>query len=74
MLQWAWGLNTHYTDRQDLGVNQYTEFWKQYDDYCEFFREQNVGWFIHAWYGEGTFDMVYDNGSYVIPNWRPRVC
>jgi hypothetical protein len=46
----------------------------QYDDNCEFFKAQNVGWFLHAWYGEGTFDMVYDNGSYVIPNWRPRIC
>jgi len=65
--QWAWAPNSLYPDKSDVGVSQYTEYWKKYDDECEFMKEFNMGWFLHAWYGEGTFDIVYDNGSYVIP-------
>ncbi|KAH9909636.1 glycoside hydrolase family 17 protein [Xylariomycetidae sp. FL2044] len=60
--------------RPDVGVAQYTQYWEKYDEMCETFKELNVGWFLHTWRGEGTFDIVYENGSYVIPDWRPREC
>jgi hypothetical protein len=72
--QWAWGPTSHYPDKSDVGVSQYTKYWKKYDDECEYLKKFNIGWFLHAWYGEGTFDIVFDNGSYVIPHWRPRKC
>ncbi|KAI0380439.1 glycoside hydrolase family 17 protein [Hypomontagnella monticulosa] len=73
--QWAWGPNEHNSGRSDVGVKQYTQYWKKFDDECETFKQSNVGWFLHTWRGEGTFDMVYEsNGTYVVPNWRPRKC
>jgi exo-beta-1,3-glucanase (GH17 family) len=72
--QWAWGPNFHYEDHVDVGVDQYTAYWKKYDDECEFLKANGIGWFIHTWYGEDTFDMLKDDGSYVIPNWKPRKC
>ncbi len=68
------GPNSHYPDKSDVGVSQYTKYWKKYDDECEYLKKFNIGWFLHAWYGEVTFDIVFDNGSYVIPHWRPRKC
>ncbi|KAI3318749.1 glycoside hydrolase family 17 protein [Xylariaceae sp. AK1471] len=74
--QWAWGPNTaHNEGRKDLGVQQYTQYWTKFDEECEMFKEYQVGWFIHTWRGESTFDILYpNNGSYVIPRWRPRTC
>jgi hypothetical protein len=72
--QWAWGPNEHGGGAGDVGVDQYTDYWKKFDDNCETFREKKVGWFIHTWAGEGTFDMKRDDGSYLIPNWKPRKC
>lgn len=72
--QWAWGNTDHYPNHKDTGVAQYTRYWKTFDDNCEWFRTKNVGWFLHAWRGEDKFDMVKPDGSYVIPNWKPRKC
>jgi len=72
--QWAWGANEHYANHNDVGVSQYTAYWKKYDSECETLKANGVGWFLHDWRGESTFDMVKDDGSYVIPNWKPRKC
>ncbi|KAI0204185.1 glycoside hydrolase family 17 protein [Astrocystis sublimbata] len=74
--QWAWGPNDgHAVDKPDLTVDGYTQYWKKYDSECELFKKYQVGWFIHTWRGESTFDIIYpNNGSYVVPNWRPRRC
>ncbi|KAI1084506.1 glycoside hydrolase family 17 protein [Whalleya microplaca] len=73
--QWAWGPNTHNSGRPDVGIAQYAAFWKRYDDECETFKQFNVGWFLHTWSGEGTFDIMYEhNASCVMPYWRPRTC
>ncbi|KAI0594090.1 hypothetical protein F4775DRAFT_586355 [Biscogniauxia sp. FL1348] len=72
--QWAWGTNDHNPSRGDVGVSQYTQYWEKFDQECETFKQLEVGWFLHAWYGESTFDILYDNGSYVIPNFRPQKC
>ena len=71
---WAWGKTDHNPGKSDVGVAQYTNYWKTFDNNCEWFKQKNVGWFLHAWQGEDTFDMVKSDGSYVIPNWRPRKC
>lgn len=71
--QWAWGPNTHNSARKDVGVQQYTQYWKKYDAMCETFKQYEVGWFLHTWRGEGTFDII-DNGTYVIPDWKPQKC
>ncbi|CEJ80554.1 hypothetical protein VHEMI00730 [[Torrubiella] hemipterigena] len=72
--QWAWGNTDHYPNHKDTGVKQYTAYWKTFDDNCEWFKSKNVGWFLHAWRGEDKFDMVKGDGSYIIPNFRPRKC
>ncbi|OAQ68464.1 B-(1-6) glucan synthase [Pochonia chlamydosporia 170] len=72
---WAWGKTDHNPGKSDVGVAQYTKYWKTFDDNCEWFKQKNVGWFLHAWQGEDKFDIVKPDGSgYVIPNWRPRKC
>lgn len=72
--QWAWGPTPHYPSHVDLGVPQYTAYWKAFDAACETFKAFNVGWFLHAWRGEDTFDLVKADGAYVVPNWKPRAC
>ena len=72
--QWAWAKTDHNPGKSDVGVAQYTDYWKTFDNNCEWFKEKQVGWFLHAWRGEDAFDMVKPDGSYVIPNWRPRKC
>jgi hypothetical protein len=72
--QWAWGATDHYPGHTDLGVTQYTNYWKTFDSNCAYFKAQNVGWFLHAWRGEDTFDIINPNGGYIIPNWRPQTC
>ncbi|KHN98846.1 B-(1-6) glucan synthase [Metarhizium album ARSEF 1941] len=72
---WAWGPTNHNPGRSDVGVAQYRRYWKTFDDNCEWFKEKNVGWFLHAWQGEDKFDIVKPGASgYVIPDWRPRRC
>ena len=58
----------------DVGHAQYSKYWHNFDDNCELFKQYQTGWFLHAWAQESTFDMVNDNGSYEIPNWKPRRC
>lgn len=73
--QWAWAQTEHNPDRHDVGVQQYIKYWKTFDNNCEWFRDGKVGWFLHAWRGEGSFDIVRPDGDgYMIPNWRPRKC
>ncbi|KAL7934711.1 hypothetical protein V8C35DRAFT_34493 [Trichoderma chlorosporum] len=72
--QWAWGPTAHYNGHVDLGVTQYNNYWKTFDSNCAFFKAQNVGWFLHAWRGEDTFDIINPNGGYEIQNWRPQKC
>lgn len=72
--QWAWGETDHNPGKSDVGPQQYIQFWTTIDDNCEWFRDRQVGWFFHAWRGEDTFDIVKPDGSYAIPNWRPRKC
>ncbi|KAL1968616.1 hypothetical protein VTN77DRAFT_1442 [Rasamsonia byssochlamydoides] len=79
--QWAWAFNIAHQGGYSLGFAvcdcgpaQYTHYWKTYDENCPFFKENNVGWFIHAWEQEGTFNMVMPNGSYAILNWKPQMC
>ena len=72
--QWAWGPNDAHGSHKDSSVQSYTKYWKQFDDNCELMKELGIGWFVHDWRGESTFDMVKDDGSYVIPGWKPRKC
>ncbi|ETI24471.1 hypothetical protein G647_03840 [Cladophialophora carrionii CBS 160.54] len=72
--QWAWELNVLHQGSKDIGAQQYTTFWHNYDSNCQFFKKNNVGWFLHAWKWEGTFNMVMPNNSYAIPNWKPQKC
>jgi hypothetical protein len=72
--QWAWGVTEHYSSKTDVGRDQFTRYWKQFDSNCAFFKQNNVGWFMHAWNTEGTLSMLDNNGKYVIPNWRPQKC
>ncbi|KAK5988229.1 hypothetical protein PT974_12369 [Cladobotryum mycophilum] len=72
--QWAWGNTDHYNGHADTGRAQYTNYWKTFDNNCEYFKSKNVGWFLHAWRGEDKFDIIDPNGGYIIPNWRPRKC
>ncbi|KAK4940394.1 hypothetical protein LTR10_019500 [Elasticomyces elasticus] len=72
--QWAWELNVLHQGSKDIGTPQYVAFWETYDANCPFFKETNVGWFLHAWKWEGTFNMVTPNGSYAMPGWRPQKC
>jgi hypothetical protein len=73
--QWAWAYNDgHQGGDGDVGFPQYSDYWHNFDNNCEFFKTQNTGWFLHTWSGEGTFDMLLDDGSYAIPNWKPQIC
>ncbi|KAI1813448.1 glycoside hydrolase family 17 protein [Poronia punctata] len=74
--QWAWGENdSHNIPRDDLTVDGYTQYWKRFDEECLTFKKYQIGWFIHVWRGESTFDMLYPDGNgYVIPDWRPSTC
>ncbi|KAM7194948.1 glycoside hydrolase family 17 protein [Rhypophila sp. PSN 637] len=57
--QWAWAPHPWHSGASDV---------------VYFFKRYKIGWFIHTWLDEATFDMVFQNGSYVIPDWRPRNC
>ncbi len=73
--QWAWGETPHNPGKADVGVEQFGRFWRTIDANCEYFKSRQVGWFFHAWRGEGTFDIMKPDGDgYMIPNWRPRKC
>ncbi|KAI9843211.1 MAG: hypothetical protein M1830_007719, partial [Pleopsidium flavum] len=61
--QWAWGPNEHSPSRNDVGVSQYTAYWKKYDSECETLKKMGIGWFIHTWANDGTFDMNKDDGG-----------
>lgn len=66
--QWAWAHNEgHAVNRPDLSVAQYAQYWDKLDAECATFKKYKVGWFLHTWRGEGTFDIMYENGTYVIP-------
>ncbi|KAG8415592.1 hypothetical protein J3458_009425 [Metarhizium acridum] len=76
---WACGKTDHNPDhnpgKRDVGVAQYTRYWKTFDDNCKWFKQKNVDWFLDAWQGEDKFDIVKPDGfGYVIPGWRPREC
>lgn len=73
--QWSWATNFHNPGKSDVGLGQYNQYWKTFDANCEWFKEHNVGWFVHSWRGEDSFDIMYANGDYVIGNgWRPKTC
>jgi hypothetical protein len=72
--QWAWELNVLHQGSKDIGAQQYETFWHNYDAKCQFFKKNNVGWFLHSWKWEGTFNMVMPNNSYAIQNWKPQNC
>lgn len=73
--QWASGPGGSHGDGVgDVGVAQYSSYWHSFDDNCDLFKQYQTGWFIHAWAMESTFDMVKDDGSYVIPAWKPKRC
>lgn len=77
--QWAWARNDGHgpnpANKAGITVEGYTQYWEKFDEECELFKRYQVGWFLHTWRGESTFDIIYpNNGSYVIPNWRPRTC
>jgi hypothetical protein len=50
------------------------QYWHDYDDHCTFFKQHKVGWFWHTWSREGVFDVVADNGGYVIPAFKAKRC
>ncbi|KAH8703622.1 hypothetical protein BGW36DRAFT_414093 [Talaromyces proteolyticus] len=56
----------------EVSVQDYTLFWKTVDANCKYLKEQNTAYFIHAWREEGTLDMLNDDGTVVIPNWKPQ--
>nr|POE90665.1 hypothetical protein CFP56_60278 [Quercus suber] len=73
--QWAWADNqNHEGGNGDVGHDQYSDYWNSFDDHCSYFKDNQVGWFLHTWQGEGTFDMKLDDGSYELPNFKPQVC
>lgn len=72
--QWAYGDNSHYPNHNDVGPQQYSDYWTKFDDECETFKELGIGWFIHDWAGEETFDMKKSDGSYAMPGFKPRKC
>ncbi|WPG99463.1 Hypothetical protein R9X50_00227700 [Acrodontium crateriforme] len=72
---WAWGTNQdHQGGDGDVGPDQYARYWYNMDDNCQFFKQYQVGWFIHTWQGEDTFDDYLGNGKYEINPFRPRPC
>lgn len=64
----------HEGGQGDVGPSQYADYWHSFDNNCPFFKENQVGWFIHTWQGEGAFDMLLDDGSYEMPGFKPQVC
>ncbi|KAL8791308.1 MAG: hypothetical protein Q9195_005927 [Heterodermia aff. obscurata] len=73
--QWASATGgDHGSGVGDVGHAQYSTYWHNFDNNCELFKQYQTGWFLHAWAMESTFDMVKDDGSYEIPNWKPRRC
>jgi hypothetical protein len=74
---WAWAYNEgHGGGENDVGMPQYQGYWRAFDDNCETFKANNVGWFIHTWHGEGVFDMAPSGAGagYSMQGWKPRKC
>jgi hypothetical protein len=78
-MMWATGYNVLHTGGYvtgfaiaEVSVADYTLFWKTVDANCEFMKEHNTAWFIHAWREQGTLDMLQNDGTLAIPNWKPR--
>lgn len=38
----------HNPGKSDLGDAQYADYWNTFNDNCAYFKEQKVGWFLHA--------------------------
>lgn len=72
--QWSWGTGNDHGDHDDVGVEQYQKFINDYNDNCQFFKDNKVGWFIHAWAGESTFSFKKDDGSYIESDFFGKYC
>ena len=73
--QWAWRPHAyHGGGAGDTSVQTYTDYWKNFDKNCALFQSSFSGYFIHTFKGEDSFAMMKDDGSYIIPNWKPRKC
>lgn len=71
---WAWGETDHYGGHVDTTDAAYADFWNTFNDNCQYFKDQKVGWFLHAFNNEGTFSMKKDDGSYEIDPWFGKTC
>ncbi|KAL7931567.1 hypothetical protein V8C35DRAFT_329558 [Trichoderma chlorosporum] len=78
-MMWATGYNVLHAGGYvtgfaiaEVSVPDYTKFWKTVDANCAFLKEHNTAYFIHAWRQQGTLDMLQNDGSVAIPNWKPQ--
>lgn len=71
--QWAWGPTEHYPGHNDIGHDQYAAYWNAFNDNCAYFKQQRVGWFLHAYNNEGSFSMKHDDG-FEINGWYGKTC
>ncbi|KAL6803360.1 hypothetical protein GGI42DRAFT_342662 [Trichoderma sp. SZMC 28013] len=78
-MMWATGYNVLHAGGYitgfaiaEVSVADYTKFWKTVDANCAFLKEHNTAYFIHAWRQQGTLNMLQNDGSVVIPNWKPK--
>ncbi|KAL7918549.1 hypothetical protein ACQKWADRAFT_303788 [Trichoderma austrokoningii] len=78
-MMWATGYNVLHAGGYitgfaiaEVSVADYTKFWKTVDANCAFLKEHKTAYFIHAWRQEGTLNMLQNDGSVVIPNWKPK--
>jgi len=72
---WAYNKNGHQRGEHDEAdtMPNYTEYWDTLSNNCTTFKQMQVSWFFHTWYGEPGFDIMNDNGQPVF-NWKPKFC
>jgi len=72
---WAYNKDGHQRGGHDEADNMqnYQQYFATLDKECTTFKNLQIGWFFHTWFGEPGFDIIGQNGQPVC-NWKPTFC
>jgi len=72
---WAYNPDGHGRGGNDQydNMENYKVYWNTMNSKCQVFKDMQIGWFFHTWYGEPGFDLINDQGNAVF-DWHPTFC